>query len=393
MVDTPESPPLTVAPAPGAAPQPQASGQPGPAPGRQMLADFSLSLVNRTGAYYVCRDLVQGLPALFQDVRRWRLLGRRDIDGTPRKILARLMMAEMKALRGSDWLPWPMPRGGQGLPVLYLDPLYVLRARLQAKDIVLCHDVGPVTHPELFDGQTVSIYADAYAKIAATRPGMVFVSDASKDAFTAVFGRDFRFLHTIPLYVRPGSLAGEASQPAGVQTPYLLTVGALERRKNHMRLLQAYRDGGFHERGIGLVFCGPRGIDADLIVATAQQTPGVHITGYVTDAELRWLYRNASGFVLPSLLEGFGLPALEAGRQGLVPVISRGGALEEAAGVDGIAIDPLSIEDIVGGMQRVLAMPEEERSARVAALRAHADKLTLERFLASWQALLSSELL
>ena len=44
----------------------------------------------------------------------------------------------------------------------------------------------------------------------------------------------------------------------------------------------------------------------------AEPPAGVVLTGYVSDGELEWLYRNCFGFVYPSLFEGFGMPVLEA---------------------------------------------------------------------------------
>jgi glycosyltransferase involved in cell wall biosynthesis len=109
----------------------------------------------------------------------------------------------------------------------------------------------------------------------------------------------------------------------------------------------------------------------------------------VTEAELRWLCGNALGFVLPSLLEDFGLPPLEAAGHGLLSVVSRGGAQEEAVGEAGILVDPLNVESIAAGMGLLVDMPAEERAARVAAIRRHAASLTLERFVGAWRALLA----
>jgi len=104
---------------------------------------------------------------------------------------------------------------------------------------------------------------------------------------------------------------------------------------------------------------------------------------------LRWLYRNAAGFILPSLLEGFGLPALEAGRHGLVSVISAEGAQAEAVGGGAIMVDPTSAAAIAEGMRQVVDMPEEERRRRIELLRGRAAASSLERYIAQWSELLA----
>jgi len=178
----------------------------------------------------------------------------------------------------------------------------------------------------------------------------------------------------------------------GVNAPFLLSVGALERRKNHLRTIDAFARSSLAQRGVSLAICGARGDAAEPIGERAAQTPGVTITGYVGDAQLRWLYRQASGFVLPSLLEGFGMPALEAARHGLVPIISADSALNEAVGHLGLPVDAQRPDDIAAALHRVHRLDAAEREAWQQRLRDHARAATRERFLQRWDRLITHEL-
>jgi len=356
----------------------------------RLLLDCSLSLINRTGAHYIAEDLVsafgsQGI------VRRWRLFGPRLPTGIARKIFGRMMLQEIGRLGTSSRLLWPEPKAVK-LKRLFLDPLYVSRSRLESSDIVLCHDIGPVTQPELYDKGTTDAYQKAYAKITKARPGIVFVSNASRLAFEARFGRDFRFLRAIPLYVRTGSLTGHSEPISGIRRPFFLTVGALETRKNQRTAIEAFARYGFARRDVSYILCGAKGAGAEEIVATAARTSGVKVLGYVSDAQLRWLYQEASAFVLPSLLEGFGMPALEAALRGLVPIVSRDSALAEAVNGAAIQVNPRSVSEIGEAMESVLALDERKHNELKNALIAHARRATRERFLAEWEDLISSEL-
>lgn len=142
-----------------------------------------------------------------------------------------------------------------------------------------------------------------------------------------------------------------------------MTIGGLERRKNYERAIDAFTRSRLPERGYSYVISGPRGNSAAEIEKIASATPAVRLCGYVDDAELRWLYRNASGFVLPSLLEGFGLPALEAAQHRLLTLVSADSALEEAIGGNAVLVDPLSVDSIAAGMRRLIEMPTEQRMA------------------------------
>ena len=356
----------------------------------QLLLDCSLSLINRTGAHYIAEDLAAAFGGK-GIVRRWRLLRPQLPTGIARKIFGRLMLREIARLGTSSRFLWPEPKAVK-LKRLFLAPLYVSRSRLESSDIVLCHDIGPVTHPELYDSGTVGAYENAYTKIATARPGIVFVSNASRRAFEARFGTEFRFLRAISLYVRTGSLTGHSEPIPGIQRPFFLTVGALETRKNQRMAIEAFERYGFAQRDVSYILCGAKGAGSEEIVATAARTPGVKVLGYVSDAQLRWLYQEASAFVLPSLLEGFGMPALEAALHGLVPIISQDSALAEAVNGLAIQVDPHSVSDIGEAMESVLALDEGRRTELKNALIVHAQSATRERFLAEWEDLISSEL-
>jgi glycosyltransferase involved in cell wall biosynthesis len=84
----------------------------------------------------------------------------------------------------------------------------------------------------------------------------------------------------------------------------------------------------------------------------------ITILSRVTDDELKQLYRECLGLVIPSLKEGFGLPALEAMAAGCPVVASAGTALEELVGDAGILVNPESVEDIMRGMALLTSQPE-----------------------------------
>jgi len=87
--------------------------------------------------------------------------------------------------------------------------------------------------------------------------------------------------------------------------------------------------------------------------ARARGPQGLLPLGYVPTEHLPALYRGAVAFVMPSLGEGFGLPALEAMTAGTPVIVSRGTALAEVVGDAGLLVDPLSTSSIAGAMEAV----------------------------------------
>jgi alpha-1,3-rhamnosyl/mannosyltransferase len=140
--------------------------------------------------------------------------------------------------------------------------------------------------------------------------------------------------------------------------PYVLFVGAIQPRKNLRLLLDAYRRliaaGDVAEH---LVVAGPLGWDYPRVVSdidSADLRGRVRLTGYVTAADLPWLYAGARVFVYPSLEEGFGFPPLEAMASGVPTVVSRSSALIE--NLDGAAelVPTDAPEALAAAMRRLL---------------------------------------
>jgi glycosyltransferase involved in cell wall biosynthesis len=143
---------------------------------------------------------------------------------------------------------------------------------------------------------------------------------------------------------------------------YLLYVGNARAYKNVTRLIVAYSrlkaiNPNFPE--MKMVVRRDRAFkDFMRDVEDCSARDSITILSRVCDDELRLLYRQCAGLVMPSLKEGFGLPALEAMAAGCPVVASAGTALEELVGDAGILVNPESVEDIMHGMALLTSQPE-----------------------------------
>lgn len=139
--------------------------------------------------------------------------------------------------------------------------------------------------------------------------------------------------------------------PGKISSPYLLFVGTLEPRKNLSRLLQAYARKA--NQLPDLIIVGGQGwgeLQLTELVDKLQLADRVKLLGFVSEADLHRLYQKAHCLLMPSLYEGFGLPALEA-MQYEVPVLySKETSLVEVVGEGGIGVDADSIESIANGL-------------------------------------------
>ena len=159
----------------------------------------------------------------------------------------------------------------------------------------------------------------------------------------------------------PSWIAGPVPGRSPGSPGHLLFVGTLEPRKNVPALLAAYRV--LAERlpsAPHLVLAGQVTPSAEAWIAETQAAPlkgRVVVEGYVTSQRRAELYAGASLVVLPSLDEGFGLPALEAMALGIPVVASSVGALPEVVADAGILIEPADVAGLAGAFESVLTAP------------------------------------
>ena len=112
---------------------------------------------------------------------------------------------------------------------------------------------------------------------------------------------------------------------------------------------------------------------------SSKAAPRVRFSGYVAEPERKRLLSTASMLVLPSLEEGFGIPALEAMAVGLPVIAANRGALPEVVGDGGILVDPEDVRALADAIERVLSDDHLRRSlsAKGAARAEHFSRATL----------------
>lgn len=352
---------------------------------RKIDVDFTLAIYNRTGKYFIGRDLLRAFPDRFGRIYYGPLPLRAVPEGLGGKILGRLQHIQIMSRMAGRRLRLPArPHGPR--PLLHLDPLTVGCTTLTPRDAVLCHDVGPLTHPELFDDNACRAYRAIYRQIAETGPHVVFVSRATRDAFRTLYpGSRLRSQHVVYPALRSEVSGGRSTPVVGLDGDFLLTVGALGLRKNQLRCMAAFARSGLADLGVRYVLCGAVEPGADQVIEAAKRTPGVVLLSYVSDEQLAWLYEKARGFVLASLLEGFGIPVAEAIARGLIPLVTRGSVLEEVAGQGALDVDAEDEAEIAQAMRHLILMDESERSQRSSSLRGGIGRFTEANYVAGWR--------
>ncbi len=241
---------------------------------------------------------------------------------------------------------------------------YLLPAqRGKAALVVTVHDLSAVRHPEWHPAPRVLAHRIGLRRLARAVDHVITDTEAVRAEVIAHLGLPRERVATVHLAASPGF---RPRQPAELKPAldrwdlspggYLLFSGALEPRKNLVRLLDAVAALRGRRRDIPpLILAGPAGWrNREIRDRIAAAGPRARYLGYLAREDLEALVAGCAAFVFPSLYEGFGLPVLEAMASGVPVVTSRGGALQEVAGGAAILVDPLDVEAIAAGIGKVL---------------------------------------
>jgi len=157
------------------------------------------------------------------------------------------------------------------------------------------------------------------------------------------------------------SRAGRRPRPAGLPGRYILHVGARRPHKNQQVLVAALAELRGSYPDLGLVLVGQRDPrvrdEAGELIARLGLADQVWQFTQADDDTLLDLYANAAVFAFPSVIEGFGLPVLEAMAAGLPVVASDAEAVQEAAGDGALIVPAESASDWVKALDQVLGDP------------------------------------
>jgi glycosyltransferase involved in cell wall biosynthesis len=131
---------------------------------------------------------------------------------------------------------------------------------------------------------------------------------------------------------------------------YVLAVSSIDPRKNLQRLIDSFLELNLENYNLVLVGKTSSHFNVELSV----NSKSVIFTGFVSDSELSILYKKCEFFIYPSLYEGFGIPPLEAMKNGCAVVVSEIPSLKEVCSTAVLYIDPYDIDSIKTGILKII---------------------------------------
>jgi glycosyltransferase involved in cell wall biosynthesis len=253
------------------------------------------------------------------------------------------------------------------------NPAPVAALRRQGIGFVpMVHDLIPTTHPEYARPQQVGRHRRRIETAATLADGVIVNSAATAEALLAHLpqgGRGVPPIAVARLELEPREPAPPATPSA---QPYFVTLGTIEPRKNHLLLLNLWRDLATRMGRDAplLLVIGRRGWENENILDMLDRCTGlaglVRETGPLPDTEVTRLLAGARALLFPSFAEGYGLPLAEALALGTPAICSDLPALREVGGAVPEFLDPL---DGAAWREAVLHYAKAEAPRRLAQLK------------------------
>lgn len=248
---------------------------------------------------------------------------------------------------------------------------YRLRGRGRQGEVLTIHDLAAERFPSLVKRGRAS---PKTRRVARRATAIITASESTARDLVELYGIPRQKISVIYNGVAkvfapaPKQEAREqVRRRCGIERPFILFAGTIEPRKNLPCLIRAYASLPRVKDEFALVIAGQWGwgkLEVDRTLSEVGIAGNVHMMGYRSLDDLRWLYCAAELFVYPSLYEGFGLPPLEAMACGAPVITSRCSSLPEVVGSAGILVDPASVEELASSIGRVLECGELQDAMR-----------------------------
>jgi glycosyltransferase involved in cell wall biosynthesis len=241
---------------------------------------------------------------------------------------------------------------------------------LKIPSVVTIHDLIFLERPELYPRTDRIIYRHKFEQACKQAQKVLATSIATKQDIMKHFGIPSHKIEVVYQDCDPGYAQAfsdleklQVLKQFRIQTPFILSVGTIEKRKNHLNLLKAYQQLG--AKDIALVLVGRRAEGApalDAFIRQYQLENQVHIIEGISLHQLQVLYHCAHIFAYISEIEGFGIPVLEALKAGIPTICSNISSMPEVAGEAALKVNPYEVGQIQSALSE-LVQTETTRNA------------------------------
>lgn len=367
---------------------------------------FEANVTNRVGSNVYAFEVLKHLEIICRqkpEISWTVVLNTEPVDDLPKERAG----WSYKVIPGALWSQWTLPRylyqNRSSFDVLYTPSHYAPRL-CPIPYVSSVMDVGYLEFPEQFkilDLLKLKHWTSYSVKKAKK---VVAISEFTKSQVVTQYQKnpdDIAVAYPAQAYKKL-SLSSlrrlEILKELGLHTtPYFLTVGTIQPRKNIERLVEAFeifcaradkeilkkraskRAQARFDQPVTLVLAGRPGWLSEPIMARIKNSivsDQIKVLGFITEEQKAALYAQALATASVGLHEGFGIPALESQLYGTLPIVSEISSLPEVVGAAGILVDPYSVDSIADGLWKVAGMDAKKLSSERKKMKENAKKFS-----------------
>lgn len=257
---------------------------------------------------------------------------------------------------------------------LYHSPYYLMPYAPGLPSVVTAYDLIPLIIPDGFSMPQRTVYAMTHQLAFRAARKIITLCESAREGFIERFHLPPHKIIAIPpglgpeFAPQPEEALTAFREPRKLPRAYCLTLGSNKPHKNLPRLIRAYA--ALPADTPPLVIAGPEDPRyPEMRAAAAPLGQRVIFLGRVAEAQLPCLYAGAALFIQPSLMEGFGLPVVEAMAGGIPVACSDAPGVTEAAGGAALLFDPRRPEAITHALSTALGDSALQKDLRARGLR------------------------
>lgn len=234
------------------------------------------------------------------------------------------------------------------------------------KIVHMVYDLIPLKYPNFFLPGSTDSFTDYLKQLVQFADKLICISKSTKKDLAEYIKREgfehkpvlsvLRLGEDLPSSLKP---AARSSTVQKLNRDFILCVGTIEARKNHMLLYLLVKEAKLRSVYLPqIVIAGKRGwMTADIqhmIDTDPDTSKDLFIVDSPADNELTWLYQNCLFTIYPSMYEGWGLPLAESANYGKVCLSSSTSSMPEVLGVLGEYFSPFNTEECLRKITELL---------------------------------------
>ncbi|OYZ20730.1 MAG: hypothetical protein B7Y39_10185 [Bdellovibrio sp. 28-41-41] len=346
--------------------------------------EITPAIINKTAIHNIIKDTIHHLPQTADGLlfmgKSYKYTGMFK-TGMPRLLKIAIKFPRLFILARRLLLPFLF---NEVRPIFFFDPLYILFYPKLLLTKVMVLDLTPLTHPHWHHPSVALLYKEAFQYLKKSNIVCYSISESTRLELKRHLQIEGSHSQLIYIYANKNFM----THATPVFSKQVLFVGSFEPRKNLTGLINGFLKSTLPKQGYVLNIVGAKTAHYETLKSKISDEKSLMFHGYLSEASLIEIYKNAQIFAYPSHWEGFGVPLLEAINMKIACFASNKGACQEIGGPEMKYVNPESEFEIAQALELISELTVEEYKEYTNKISLYACKFTFEKYIQDIEAAL-----